>query len=165
MELIPPHMAIENNFLCLPVSTQEHLKTKTYLQTTIPMDRRRFKRLIRYPQDVDTRQRIGVLEGLTRILNNSKLFPTQRKQSAAISTLMNVEGCLKIVLISGILIIKITRIETNTKIFDVEERVCSKASTISTISNSETESVISKLDCCISKIFKIYMKSNFPPIR
>ena len=93
-----------------------------------------------------------------RIFNKSMLLPTQRKQSAAISMLMNVEGCLRIVLIRGILIIRIAIIETNPKNFDIEEMFSSKASTKSTISKRETESVTSKLDLCISKIFKIYIK-------
>jgi hypothetical protein len=104
------------------------------------------------------RQRTGVSEGGMIILNKTIMLPTQRKQSAAMSMLMNVGDCLRIILRRGMLMVKITIMETNANNFDKKGFHSSKASTASIRSNNNTEECLSKLNFCISRV--LYMKEK-----
>ena len=77
------------------------------------------------------RQRTGASEGGMIPLNKTILLPTQRQQSAAMSRLMNAGDCLRMILRRGMLMVKITIMETNANNFDKKDLLSSKASTVS----------------------------------
>jgi hypothetical protein len=96
------------------------------------------------------RQRTGSFEGPMRILNKTMLLAMQRRQSAAMSMLMTVRVCWRIILRRGMLMVKITMMERIVNTFDKKDLFSSKDSTTSTKSNSETEESLAMLSLCIS---------------
>ena len=81
----------QNILLWSCVCTQELRKTKTYLQMTIPIERRRLVMLTKYPNGGDTRQIEEFFVLPRTMLNRMMQLLRQRMQSAMINLSMKVK--------------------------------------------------------------------------